>query len=423
MKKAMMRQSAKKPITDAYVIARALKNTWMKAKDNEDLEIIVSGSERARDVLSAMISPYAHISHIIENAGIISFKTNYEFASSMLDAWLGDENSLSKTYKSTFRSITGIEPSMKMEHCGKSEFSKDESITRVRRSDMWNLEMVGAYTAHDTSIGKGSIVAVVDTGADYNHEEIAHAFGSRKGINIVNGSDDPYDRQGHGTHVSGTIAGKNTGVAPGATLYAVQVFGDRYAYTADVIAGIDWSIREKVDVISMSLGGPTPSPAMQDIIGVACEKGIYVVAAAGNEGRGPSYPASGEGVIAVAAIDMRKKHASFSNIYHTNDISAPGMDVLSCVPGGYMHANGTSMATPHVSGALAILASNKKRNDYENIIKENAERLQDVPGEKYEEVYGAGLLRVDESLQYPAALASNIFSAKETARKIWRWLY
>ena len=414
----------KRKNNDPKIIAHALRNTWRNTKDGEDLEIIVSGTERSRDLLSAIISPHTQISHIIENSGIISFKTDYEFANDILAAWLEGNNSLAKSYKSTFKGIKGIEPSLKLKHYGiinKNDMKSSKDIPK--RSEMWNLEMVGAYNAQEVASGRNTIVSVIDTGADYTHDEIAHAFGDKKGIDIVTGSGEPYDRHGHGTHVSGTIAGKRTGVAPETTIYAVQVFSGNYALTSDVIAGIDWSIREKTNVISMSLGGPTPSPAMQDIIDVAVSKGIYVVAAAGNERRGPSYPASCEGVISVAAVDSNKNHANFSNIYHTNDISAPGVDVYSCIPGGYMQASGTSMATPHVSGGLVLLLSDKKREDYEKIIKENAEKLKDYPGEKYEDVYGAGLLRVDESLQYPAMLAKGMFNVKEAGRKLWRWIY
>ena len=404
------------------IIGHALKTAWKNTDETKELELIVSGSDRARDVLSAMISPYGKIGHVIESAGIISFRTDYEYANAMINAWLGEKNSLLKTYKSTFKSITCIEPNLKLKDCSINDFDKQEGII-PKRSDMWNLEMIGAYDAHGVSQGQGTSVAVIDTGADYSHDEISHAFGSNKGVNIVTGTNDIYDRQGHGTHVSGTIAGKDTGVAPLARLYAVKVFEDDYAYTSDVIAGIDWSIREGVNVINMSLGGPTPSPAMQAIIDVAVKKGVYVVAAAGNEGRGPSYPASCEGVVSVAAVDATKKHAYFSNIYHTNDISAPGVDILSCVPGGYRTASGTSMASPHTAGSLALLVSHKKRDDYEGIIKENAEKLADVPGEKYEDVYGAGLLRVDESLEYPATMAKILFTAKDTLKRVGRWLY
>ncbi|MFT4309229.1 MAG: S8 family peptidase [Candidatus Woesearchaeota archaeon] len=418
----MAKKKVHKKATDPKIIGHALRNAWRNTNNNKELELIVSGTDRTRDVLSAMISPYARISHVIESAGIISFKTDYEYANAMLDAWLGEKNSLSRTYKSTFKSITGIEPSMKLRHCSKNDFMKQDGAM-PSRSDMWNLEMIGAYDAHGVSQGQGASVAVIDTGADYAHDEISHAFGSNKGVNIVTGTNDIYDRHGHGTHVSGTIAGKDTGVAPLARLYAVKVFEDDYAYTSDVIAGIDWSIREGVNVINMSLGGPTPSPAMQAIIDVAVEKGIYVVAAAGNEGRGPSYPASCEEVVSVAALDATKKHAYFSNIYHTNDISAPGVDILSCVPGGYRTASGTSMASPHTAGGLALLVSHKKRDDYEGIIKENAEKLADVPGEKYEDVYGAGLLRVDESLEYPATMAKILFSTKNVIKSIGKVIF
>jgi Zn-dependent oligopeptidase len=169
------KNSKKKVVNDPKIIAHALRKAWRNSQENENLEIIVSGTERSRDVLGAMISPYASINHVIENAGIISFNTDYAFANSMLDAWLGENNRLFRDYKSTFNGINAIEPSMQLHHCAtkrtikrttldtedidsllvtdnlesKPERGKRTKLNNDNLENMWNLRMVGAYDAQE----------------------------------------------------------------------------------------------------------------------------------------------------------------------------------------------------------------------------------------------------------------------------------
>ncbi len=260
-------------------------------------------------------------------------------------------------------------------------------------SDDWNLKLVGAYDAWDTSRGEGVRVGVADTGADYNHPEISSCFKDVKGYNFVNNTDDPLDDEGHGTHVSGTIAGRNVGVAPGCTLYALKflnAFGS--GLESDFIRAAEWAIDNELDILNGSFGSSFNSNAERAICTALRNNGIIFAAAAGNNGSDDySYPASYDTVISVAAVDKNKKVASFSQHNDQVSISSPGVDIYSCIPdNNYGSLSGTSMATPHVCGGLSLVYRNK---DPESIILLSAEKLGDS------NYYGKGLLRCDKAVK------------------------
>lgn len=271
--------------------------------------------------------------------------------------------------------------------------------------DMWNLEQVGAYAAWDHTRGKNAVVGVIDTGIDFNHPHLRGRFRGLKGVNLVNKGQPPMDDHSHGTHVAGTIAGDGAGsddhvvgVAPGATLYAVKALSAQgYGTEAWIVMGIEWCIDNQVDIINMSLGSPRHSSFIAATVKAAYRRGIITVAAAGNDGSSmPHYPGHLPGVIGVAAVDRQKQKASFSNWNSNNDVAAPGVDILSCVPGGgHAYKSGTSMATPCVAGCMALARSlsNKDPDDLEVSLKNTAERIGsrfDPPG-----YYGEGLVRAD----------------------------
>lgn len=220
--------------------------------------------------------------------------------------------------------------------------------------------------------GKDVVIAVIDTGVDYNHPDLR--------ANIIGGKDftgkgDYMDGNSHGTHVCGTIAAANNGsgivgVAPDAKILALKALDDNGAGDmSNVIAAIKYATDYGVDIISMSLGGPG-SPALHRAVKDAVAKGIILICAAGNEGDGDpnteelSYPGAYAEVIEVGAIDFNGKLAYFSNTNHEVDILAPGVNILSTYPNGqYAKLDGTSMATPHMTGAVALLRS-KNVADY-----------------------------------------------------------
>jgi hypothetical protein len=260
---------------------------------------------------------------------------------------------------------------------------------KVCARDDWNLTLIGAQDAWERGRGENSVVAVIDTGIDYEHPDLHERFALGYGVDFVDGGE-PMDLNGHGTHVAGTVAGTTTGVAPKATLYAVRVLNEHgFGSEVDVLRGIEWAIDNDVDVINMSLGSGMRSNAEERLVALAAKKGIAVACAAGNDGdTSYGYPASYDGAISVAAVDHVKKHARFSNRNDALDLSAPGVAIYSTQPGGgYQYLSGTSMATPHVAGACALLDTAGK----EERLKQTAEAL----GEST--TFGAGLIQLHEA--------------------------
>ena len=228
-------------------------------------------------------------------------------------------------------------------------------VDRVRAPQAWQA---GGERAR----GAGVKVAVIDTGIDCSHPDLACA--DSEGANIIDPTAAPKDDNGHGTHVSGTIAARwngrgVAGVAPLSRVLPVKVLDAGGGGTlSDIIKGIAWAADHGAQVINMSLGAPRGSKALQQVIQKARSQGVVIVAAAGNEGPKEGtvdYPAAYPEVIAVAASDAKDNVASFSSRGPQVALIAPGVDVLSTVPGGgYAKHSGTSMAAPHVAGLAAI---------------------------------------------------------------------
>ncbi len=212
----------------------------------------------------------------------------------------------------------------------------------------WGILAVKAPQAWGSSNqGAGARVLILDTGIDKDHPSLKANF--ETGKDFVNDQNTPYefaDSVGHGTHVAGTIAGVMdssgfTGVAPQAKVLAGRVCSEQGCSNISIAAGINWGIQQKVDVISMSLGGMMSTPAERVAIQKADQAGITVVAAAGNDGDKcsaancrVSYPAALPTVIAVGAIDSKLAKASFSQYGPELAVVAPGVEVVSSVPQG-----------------------------------------------------------------------------------------
>ena len=252
----------------------------------------------------------------------------------------------------------------------------------IQATNAWNI------TTGSTNV----IVAVIDTGIRYTHHDLAaqmwHNPGEIAGngadddqdgyvddvygINAINGSGDPNDDNGHGTHVAGTIgAAANDGNPHVGVAWQVQLMACKFltaegeGYTSDAITCINYAVDKGARIINASWGGDSYSQALFDAIAAAGTHGVLFVAAAGNDAAdndtSPSYPCNYQldNVISVAAMDRTDKLASFSN-YGTNSVhlAAPGVDIYSCVnlsDTSYGVLSGTSMAAPHVAGAAALL--------------------------------------------------------------------
>jgi cerevisin len=213
-------------------------------------------------------------------------------------------------------------------------------------------------------------VYIIDTGIFVNHTE----FGDRAkwGITVPQMAHD-FDGNGHGTHVAGTIAGKLYGVAKNANVIAVKVLNDNGSgLLSDVIRGIEWVVKEskrtgKNSVANMSLGG-SKSRATDQAVDAAVKSGVHFVVAAGNDNRDACgySPAASELAITVAASTITDTNAWFSNYGSCVDIYAPGKDITSSWNTDENSSNtisGTSMASPHVAGTVALLLSRREFRD------------------------------------------------------------
>lgn len=232
------------------------------------------------------------------------------------------------------------------------------------REQPWGVQRVKAALAWPRARGRGVKVAVIDTGIDANHPDLRGQVAG--GFNAVNAANpaDWADQEGHGTHVSGTIAARRdgegvVGVAPEASLYAVRVLDENGNGTYDdVIAGLQWAVENGMQVANMSLGADEGSPALELAVKEATRRGLLIIAASGNAGGPVGYPAKYAETIAVGASDRTDKTAFFSNRGPEVDVIAPGMDIVSLKKGGGLETmSGTSMATPHVAGLAALAIS------------------------------------------------------------------
>lgn len=281
--------------------------------------------------------------------------------------------------------------------------------------DAWGLAKIGSDQVNASgNKGKGILVAVIDTGVNYNHNDLAGRV--IKGKDFANNDADPMDGNGHGSHCAGTVAGTTYGVAPEATILAVQVLSaggsgswQGVANGVQYVADYKGEDGKRVDVASMSLGGGAP---IQQVLKTAFENaiatGIHFAVAAGNSGPNAKTigtPGDLKEVISVGATDTTNTAASFSSrgpvvaygtpYYTKPDVAAPGVNITSCWKGSATASNtisGTSMATPHVAGLCALILAAKGSMTTDNlklILESTATELGDSGKDN---TYGSGLV-------------------------------
>jgi len=282
----------------------------------------------------------------------------------------------------------------------------------------WGIDRIEADIAQNTTKGLAVRVAILDTGIDLNHLDLQNNI--KGNVNTINPRKSGDDDNGHGTHVAGTVAAvDNTigviGVGPEVYLYAVKVLDKNGSgWLSDLIEGLDWCINNKMQIINMSLGASSDNQSFHDAITKTYQAGITQVAAAGNNGlTGGSvdYPGRYPETIAVSAVgqsaDGTLYFAPFSSYGPEVDLAAPGVSINSCWKDGYYKTlNGTSMATPHVTGTAALVLTTAvdiydlNGNglwDPEEVKTKLQATAEDLGLDSNEQ--GAGLVRADLAIQ------------------------
>jgi len=268
----------------------------------------------------------------------------------------------------------------------------------------WNIRLFDIDKAWMHSKGNGIVVAVLDTGCDLEHEDLADSL--VPGYNFVEDNQTPMDKNGHGTHVAGTIAASDNhrgivGIAPEAKIMPLKCLSDlgsgRSAWIAEAIK---FAADNGADIISMSLGMPGKSQSIESALKYARNKGCLIFAAAGNSGNNVDiqFPSNSEHTISIGAVDKDLNICNFSCCGESLDFLAPGQDIISCTPNNtYSKTSGTSMATPFASGCAALFLSLKKKKvtkeEFINEFAQNAIKLEDPRYRDNENYEANGIIR------------------------------
>ncbi len=306
----------------------------------------------------------------------------------------------------------------------------------VQQTYLWNIQMAQAW---DVTLGTPSVVvAVIDTGVDVAHPDLAakiwhnlgelgtDAAGNDKrtngldddgdgyvddwqGWNVVGNSGNVQDDHGHGTHVAGIIAADTNngqgiaGVAPGALIMPLKALDSTgFGTYAQVAEAILYTADHGAQVINLSLGSPSPSGLLKAAIDYASTHGSIVVAAVGDSGSlGVNYPANYPTVVGVGATDSNNQLASFSTYGNAVKLVAPGVGIYSTFPGGtYAQFSGSSMAAAHVSGVAALLASLPQFDTPDKIRAALQSSATDLGDPGWDMYYGFGLVQAFTAMNY-----------------------
>jgi subtilisin family serine protease len=278
------------------------------------------------------------------------------------------------------------------------------------RPQQWGLDTLQSTEVGDAT---GQVVAIVDTGVDASHPDLAGVV--LPGIDIVTGSGDGRtDPNGHGTHVSGIVAALadngigGAGLAQGAKLLPVRVMdADGTGWDSDAADGVVWAADHGANVINLSFGGPDRSSVMDAAVRYALGKGVSVVVSGGNEGDLGDpvlWPAADPGVIAVGAVNDAGVRPAWSSTGPHLAVVAPGVRITSTVPGGYDTWSGTSMAAPFVSATVALLRHARPGMSVAAIRQRLLDTAVDLGPLGFDPGYGAG--RIDPLAAETVAVTS-----------------
>jgi hypothetical protein len=275
---------------------------------------------------------------------------------------------------------------------------------QIKQEIGWGVKRIAADAYLNIEPKTRIRVAVMDTGIQPNHPDLNQNI--KGGINITGSPSDYSDPNGHGTHVAGIIGALNNdigivGVMPQTDLYAVKVFNSKgEGSLSDIIRGLQWCIDNKIKLVNMSFGSPTDNATFREVFKNAEKAGIIMVVAAGNDSNEHKiqYPAKYSETIAVSSLNKTNDISSFSSYGPEVNLIAPGEDILSTWnDGGYKTLSGTSMAAPHVTGAIAQML-----NQYGDLTPAQVRQLLKTTTQRLPlkiELQGAGLIDVSKALK------------------------
>lgn len=342
----------------------------------------------------------------LKNFALITISTLITFSCSIEDELVNPINTLESTQiSSNAKSYVDINRSTLFKGNQIQKKSSSNSIKTFNnidtnfkfKSKQWHLRDTDAISAWEKTTGnKDLIVAVIDSGVDYNHPDFKNRV--IKGPDFADKDDDSMDEGGHGTHVAGIIAanGSVKGLAPNVKIMALKVFSsgenkNNYSVSDGIADAILYATENGASIINMSLGSPSlmsnNSRTIESAINEAVGKGLIVVTAAGNDAYGsvssqPSVQSNINQIPVIATDEMKKisTFSTYSNLDHPKAISAPGVNIYSTMPVAmacnkklcempYQYMDGTSMASPVVAGTLALIES-AMYDDYVKLMKE-----------------------------------------------------
>jgi len=272
----------------------------------------------------------------------------------------------------------------------------------------WEITKFNIPSYWKQSRGENVVVGVIDTGVDFNHEDLKNNIITGK--NFIENNQEPMDVCGHGTHVSSTIAAEDNGcgivgVANKAKIMPIKALDDNgNGNTQSIVSAIKFAADAGVDFITMSLGSPNPSRYIEDAIKYAAKKGCIIFCAAGNSGPAVDimYPAKYDHTISIGAIDKNLNRTNFTCSGDSLDFLAPGHEIIGCIPNNkYSIMSGTSMSNPFAVGLACLLLSynkSEKRHslktceDYIEIFKKTATDLSDPRYKGIKKYQGYGII-------------------------------
>lgn len=283
-------------------------------------------------------------------------------------------------------------------------FSKTPNDPRLK--EQYNLKAINAVEAWKTTSGnKRVVIAVIDSGTELDHPDLKSQIA--QSWSVLTRKSELTPGSGHGSHTLGIFgaAANNgegiAGVAPGCSMMAVQI-SDRatgQGSDATIAEGIIWAADHGASVMSISQGIYRNSKVLEDALQYALDKDVVICASAGNNNaendpkKAPHLPSTYPGVIEVAATDSGNKKADFSNWGNTVTVAAPGVDILSTMPGKtYQNMSGTSMAAPCAAGVVGLIRSRYPKFKREEVKNHLIKTAQDLGDKGFDRYYGHGLI-------------------------------